>query len=160
MENSTEPGRSAPEPALALIAARPGRMRDSLQALLAAIPRIGAVDEADDGAAALHKVAASRPAVLVLDTNLSDGATWSVLKETKGRWPQTQCVVLARSASQRETAQAAGADGVLIKGFSTAELYVMIDELLACPAGEESQGAEAGQKLAADSAGAMYGGTG
>jgi CheY-like chemotaxis protein len=38
---------------------------------------------------------------------------------------------MAKRARQRETAQAAGADGVLIKGFSTAELYVMIDELLA-----------------------------
>ena len=131
MEHGTETGARGREPALALIAARPGRMRDSLQALLAAMPRIAAVDEVDDGSAALHRVAASRPALAVLDTNLSDGATWSVLKEIKSRWPQTQCVVLAQSASQREAAQAAGADGVLIKGFSTAELYLMIDELLA-----------------------------
>jgi DNA-binding NarL/FixJ family response regulator len=135
-------------------------MRDSLQALLAAMPRIGAVDEADDGAAALRRVAASRPALLVLDTNLSDGAAWSVLKEIKSRWPQTQCVILAQSASQRETAQAAGADGVLIKGFSTAELYVMIDELLARRAGDVGQGAEAGQEPAATSAGALDGGAG
>jgi DNA-binding response OmpR family regulator len=77
-------------------------------------------------------------------------------------------VILAESARQRDTAQAAGADGVLVKGFSTAELYVMIDELLTCPAGDKSQRAEAGQEeaagevatSAADSAGAKDGDTG
>ena len=74
-------GKSGPEPALALIAARPGRMRDSLQALLAARFRTDAVDVADDSPAALRRVAAaSRPALLVLDTSLPGGAAWSLLK--------------------------------------------------------------------------------
>jgi DNA-binding NarL/FixJ family response regulator len=143
-------------------------MRDSLQALLVAMPRIGAVGEADDGAAAIDKAAARRPALLVLDTNLPGAAAWGVLREFKSRWPETQCVILAQSASQRETAQAAGADGVLVKGFPTAELYVMIDELLACQAGDVGQGAKAGRGSApgdvatpaADSAGPLDGGTG
>jgi DNA-binding NarL/FixJ family response regulator len=90
--------------------------------------------------------AASRPALLVLDTSLPGGAAWSLLKKIKSRWPHTHASWnMAKSARQRETAQAAGADGVLVKGFSTAELYVMIDELLACPAGNQVGGAEAGQ---------------
>lgn len=155
MGRSTEPGGRGRT--LALIAARPGRMRDSLQALLAAMPRIGAVDETDDGEATLDKVGVRRPALLLLDTNLSEGQVWNVLRHVKSRWPQTRCVILAENVRQRETALAAGADGVLIKGFSTAKLYVMIDELLACKA-------EAGRKVAAtagaDSAGELDGGTG
>jgi DNA-binding NarL/FixJ family response regulator len=107
--------------------------------------------------------------LLVLDTSLPGGAAWSLLKKIKSRWPHTHASWnMAKSARQRETAQAAGADGVLINGFSTAGLYMMIDELLTCPAGDKGRRAEAGQEeaagevatSAADSAGAKDGDTG
>ena len=165
MKQTTKPGGGTdagrgPEPASALLAARPGRMRDSLRALLAACPRIGAVDKAGDGAAALRRVAGQRPALLVLDTNLPDGAARKVLGQVRSRWPETRCLVLVESVRGREIAKAAGADRVLVRGFSTSELYVMIGELLPCKAGDAGVGAEAGRQAAADSARALDGGTG
>jgi DNA-binding NarL/FixJ family response regulator len=173
MKQTTKPGGGTdagqrPEPTSALLAARSDRMRTSLQAVLAASPRIGAVDEADDGAAALHRVARQRPALLVLDTNLPDGRVWEVLKQVRGGPTLTRCVIMAENMRQLEMAKAAGADGVLIKGFSTAALYLMIDELLARRAESQVGGAEAGQELApgepatpaAGSAGVLDGGTG
>ena len=58
-EPETEPG----ETGVALIAARPGRMRESLQALLAAMPRTSVVRVTGDGAAPLAtaRMTAFRP---------------------------------------------------------------------------------------------------
>jgi DNA-binding response OmpR family regulator len=104
----------------------------------------------------------------VLDTNLPDGRVWEVLKQVRGGPTLTRCVIMAENMRQLEMAKAAGADGVLIKGFSTAALYLMIDELLARRAESQVGGAEAGQELApgepatpaAGSAGVLDGGTG
>ena len=115
---------------LTLIAARPGRMRDSLQILLETMPGV-VTDRADDGAAALNMVLEQQPLVVLLDTNLPGQQGWGVLEQIKAQQPQTHCLVLADSVRQWQTAWAAGADGVLLKGFSTAELFATIEKMLA-----------------------------
>lgn len=138
---------------LTLVAARPGRVRDGLRALLATIPWLKVIGQADDGASALEIVAEHQPALVLLDTNLPGGepfdggrpvrgrpvhgrpvrthsGAWAVLKQIKARWPQVRCLVLTGNGRQGQTARAAGADGVLIRGFSTAELLTAIERLL------------------------------
>lgn len=115
---------------LVLIAARPGLIRDGLQAVLAAMPQIEMMDPVDDGPSALKKMAEHQPALVLLDTNLPDDQVWTLLQQIKARWPQIQCLILADSGRQQQTAQAAGADGVLIKGFPTKELYASVKRLL------------------------------
>jgi DNA-binding NarL/FixJ family response regulator len=112
-----------------LVAARPGRVRDGLQALLAAIPQIEIIGHADDGASALECVAEHKPALVLLDTNLPDGQVWTVLKQIKMRCPQARCLIISDTSQQRQAAKAAGADGVLLKGFLAAELVAVIKEL-------------------------------
>ena len=116
-----------------LVAARPGRVRDGLQALLAAIPQIEMIGQADDGASALKSVVEHRPALVLLDTNLPGNEAWVVLRQIKAQWPQARCLIMSDSGQQRRAAKAAGADGMLLKGFLAAELLTAIRELNLLP---------------------------
>jgi DNA-binding NarL/FixJ family response regulator len=116
---------------LALIAAKPGRVREGLRALLATMPRVHALCLADDGPMALDIVAQKQPRIVLLDTNLPhEGQFWGVLEQIKDRWPQSLCLVLADNDIQRQAAYIAGADGALLKGFAAVELFVAIRKLL------------------------------
>lgn len=119
---------------LTLIVARPGRMRDGLQALLAAMPQVERINLADDSTAALEMISGQQPTLVLLDSNpLNDGQVWTALEQIKALHPQTRCLVLVDNGRQEQRAQATGADGVLVKGFSTAELFAAIEKLLSHP---------------------------
>lgn len=115
---------------LILIAARSGRMREGYQAVLTVIPQTRLMEPVDDATLALKMVAEGQPALVLLDTNLPDGQVWMLLEQIKTRRPQIQCLVLVDNVRQLQTAQATGADGVLIKGASAERFYATIDELL------------------------------
>jgi DNA-binding NarL/FixJ family response regulator len=114
----------------ALIVARPGRMRNGLRALLRTIPRIEIVGQVDQGSAALEMVTLERSALVLLDSSLPFEEMRMALKQIKAEWPQTRCIVLVDNIQQQGMAQAAGADGVLLKGFAAETLFMTIDEVL------------------------------
>ena len=116
--------------ALALIVAGPGRFRDSLRALLAAAPQIKAVNKVDDASSALRAVAEHHPDLVLLDGSLSSNEIWTVLRQIKVEQPQTRCIVLGDNGRQQQEARAAGADAILIKGFSATKLFQVIERLL------------------------------
>lgn len=116
--------------ATALAVARPGRLRDSLNALLLATPCIVKVDNADDGPTALRMLAESAPAIVFLDSDLLDNGAYAILRQIKAHWPQTRCIVLADDAQQRHHARANGADEALLRGFPVAELCATVERLL------------------------------
>jgi len=118
---------------LTLVAARPGRVRDGLQALLEAIPQIEMIDHVGDGASAIKSVVEHRPALVLLDTNLPGDEVWAVLRQIKAQWPQARCLIMSDSGQQRRAAKAAGADGMLLKGFLAAELVAVIKKLKLLP---------------------------
>jgi DNA-binding NarL/FixJ family response regulator len=113
-----------------LIAARPGRMRDSLLAVLKSVPRVSVVGQADCGASALSMIAVSRPALALLDTNLPDGEVTAVLEQIKTLEPRCRCLVLADEMRQLRDAVSAGADAALLKGFPAARLFEVIENLM------------------------------
>lgn len=114
---------------LALIVARPGRMRDGLRALLRAMPQIEIVDEADDSPSALRMITKHHPALLLLDSDLPGDEVSTELGRIKTEEPQIRCIVLADNPQQQQVANAAGADGVLLKGFPAAKLFETIERL-------------------------------
>ncbi len=114
-----------------LVAARPSRMRDSLDFLLKSVFGINNIVHADDSPAALRLVSEHRPALLLLDTNLPGEGFAIVLHQIKSDGSQSHhCLVLADDDQRQQQALAAGADAALVKGFSTAELFEIIDRLL------------------------------
>jgi DNA-binding NarL/FixJ family response regulator len=105
-------------------------MRNGLRALLRTMPKIKIVGHVDQGSAALEMVTRERPALVLLNSSLPFEETWMALKQIKAEWPQTRCIVLVDNIQQQGMAQAAGADGVLLKGFAAETLFMTIDEVL------------------------------
>jgi DNA-binding NarL/FixJ family response regulator len=113
-----------------LIVARPGRLRDALRALLATLPQLEIVGQADNGFSALKLVAERRPSLILLDTTLLDDEVKALVSQVKANWPQTRCLVLADNSRQQQVAKSAGADEVLLKGYPAANLLTNIEKLL------------------------------
>ena len=117
-------------PTLALIAIKPGDLQDSLVALMTTMHKVNSVLIAEDAASALRTAAQHRPALVVLEINLGAEEMHAVLKEINSRWPLTGCIAVADGARQKQEAESAGADAVLIKGFTAATFLVTVEELL------------------------------
>jgi DNA-binding NarL/FixJ family response regulator len=117
-------------PTLALIATRPGALQDSLVALMTTMPHVNAVLIAEDAAAVLRAMAQHRPALVVLEMDLSAEEGLAPLQEMGAKWPMTRCLALADDVEQQREAESAGADVVLIVGFPATWFIAAIEELL------------------------------
>ncbi len=115
---------------LALVIAKPGHLWSGLQSLLRTVPQIEIIAETKDPAVLLRMDAGMRPELVLLDASLFDEDAWTAITKIKAEWSHTQCVVLVEDDQQRQSAQDAGADLVLNKGFPAAKLVALIEELL------------------------------
>ncbi len=114
-----------------LIVASPDQMRNSLRILLQMVLHLEVIDQADDGLSASRMIASCPANLVFLDANLPDNESWTVLKQIKSKYPQTHCIVLANNSQQKWIAEVMKADSVLLKGFSTTELLITVESLLA-----------------------------
>ncbi len=109
----------------ALIAAQPGPLRDALQALLGMMPQIKTVYRVSNVSSMQRTVAEHHPALVLLDTNLSEKVS-QVVKMIQTDGNGSQCLVLADNVQQQQLAQSAGADAALLKGFPADRLFETI----------------------------------
>ena len=112
-----------------LIVARPGPLGDGLRLLMAAIPWVEIVGQAGDAASALQMVVEQRPALVLLDASVPGTKDWTILRRIKAEWPRSRCVILADDIRQ-QSATAAGADVVLLKGLPATKLVEAIEGLV------------------------------
>ena len=117
---------------LALIVARPGPLRDSLQALMTTMPQIEIVAEANDSSALLRMGDRIQPDIVLLDASLPENRDWAALGQIQEMWSQAWIIVLVESTSQQQQAQKAGADVALLKGFPAARLAAIIEGGVSC----------------------------
>lgn len=118
------------KPALALIVTGPGSLQKGLVAMITTMPQIQAVLVTEEASAALRMIADHRPALVLLDMVLPGNGAGTVLKEIRTSWPSTRCIILADDIRHQQEAEAAGADVVLIKGFTAATFLVTVEGLL------------------------------
>ncbi len=104
---------------------------DALQAVVRAALQVEHVNKTSDVSSALKIITEHHPVLVLLDVDLSDDESWSVLQQIKAQWPQTQCLVLANNEQQGQTADQAGADAVLVKGFAMDTFLKTLQQLLA-----------------------------
>jgi DNA-binding NarL/FixJ family response regulator len=104
-------------------------MRDSLHFLLRTVPGIETVGSADDSSSALRIISDLCPALVLLDTNLPGEDTVTVLRRLQADACRPRCLVLADTRQQQRDAMAAGADAVLLKGYTTTRLFQVIQTL-------------------------------
>jgi DNA-binding NarL/FixJ family response regulator len=117
-----------------LIVGVPGRMQESLQTLLKAIPAVE-VTKAERGCWPLTGMGADQPDLVLLDfcepaTEMLRDLAW-----IKAHWPLATCLVLADTARQLQVAKAASADEVLLRGFAISEFFATLQNLLKDKAG-------------------------
>ena len=112
-----------------LVVARPGLVQDGLQALLTAIPDMDALEPAQDGSSALDSLKSHHPNLVILDSSLAEGELCRMLKQIKEGWPDIRCIVIAKNPPQGRAMEAAGADAVLVEGFSAQLLSTTIKAL-------------------------------
>jgi two-component system nitrate/nitrite response regulator NarL len=96
---------------------------------------IDVIGQADDSSSAMRMISEQNPALVLLDTNLPDKGTYSILKRVKANGSTSRYLVLADSVRERRDAYSAGADAALIKGFCTAKLIELVKSLLSQEAG-------------------------
>jgi DNA-binding NarL/FixJ family response regulator len=114
-----------------LVVARPGLVRDALQAVLSAVPEVHALKPADDGASSLARLNDHRPDLVILDSSLSEDELCATLSQMKAGWPDVCCIVIVANPRHRFAVEAAGADAVLVEGFPAPLLPTTIKALLA-----------------------------
>jgi DNA-binding NarL/FixJ family response regulator len=113
-----------------LVIARPGLVRDGLQAVLSAVPEMQALEPAGCAASALERLESHTPCVTILDSSLSEEELCATLGAIKEKRPQVWCIVIASSPLRSRVLQTAGADAVLVEGFAAPLLSTMIKEVI------------------------------
>jgi DNA-binding NarL/FixJ family response regulator len=114
----------------ALIIARSGELRDSLEALVSTMPQIAVVDTADqipeNGEGTSHLC----PELVLLVGDSFGSEIWLKVRRVKARYPRARCVVLANHVQQQQEAMAAGAHAVLLAGTPPGQLVATMVRLL------------------------------
>jgi two-component system response regulator NreC len=114
----------APPPITVVLADAHPAMRHSLRLVLDADDGIDVVAEARSLSGAMRHVLATRPVVLVLDLDISDGSSLDVLCLMRDEMPDTRIVVLTMQENARLALAAitAGATGFVLKDAADTEL--------------------------------------
>ena len=115
---------------MGLVVARPGLVRDALQAMLSAVPGVRALKPADDAASALERLENHSLCLAILDFSLSEDELCTTFGLIKEKWPHVWCIAIAGSPRQGRAMQTAGADAVLVEGFAAPRLSKMIREVI------------------------------
>lgn len=90
------------------------------------------VAAASTGRESLARVVACRPAVALIDLRLPDMDGHAVMRETRSRLPEVECIVLTGQATQESAIQAVneGAFGYLQKPFDVDQLLVTVQRAI------------------------------
>ena len=96
-----------------------------------------------DGISAVDMAEVDKPDLVLLDIMMPMMSGYDVCREIKAN-PATEhipvlCVTSAHSPEVRENAQAAGAQGLLVKPFATRELVAQINRFLPSPQSEHAE---------------------
>lgn len=116
--------------ALALIVARPGPLREGMEALLASVPQVELVATVGRASAALSVAVAQPLDLLLLDAGLPDDDDCRLLRLCRRQRADLRCIALADDTAQEQAARAAGADAVFLKGFPADAFAETVEQLL------------------------------
>ena len=113
-----------------VIVAESGRLRDGLQAILDSFLALETVAIVEDGPASLEAIRSHQPDMVIIDAHLFGEDTTDWVAAVKQEWNGVRCLIVAERLAQFQPLLDAGADKVLLKGFSAAELRSGVEQLL------------------------------
>jgi DNA-binding response OmpR family regulator len=120
----------------AMLVARPGPLRDSLRALVSAIPFTDAF-VVENASAALDNLHQCHPALVVVDFDPADASTWPLMDALSAQSPAVRHIFLVDTVEEQRLVLSSGAKVALLKGFSASRLHRVIKGLL--PRSEEER---------------------
>jgi DNA-binding NarL/FixJ family response regulator len=100
--------------------------RKGLRALLATYSSVEVVCEAKDGREAVRLVEEYQPNLVLMDIQMPHLDGLEATGQIKARWPDVRVIVLTIRARSQLAAISAGADGFLLKGCPSEELFAEI----------------------------------
>ena len=112
--------------ATVLIVAKPGPLRDGVQALLVAMPQVGIIHEIDDVSLVAAGNVDGLPDLVLLACGVGTGVVGPAVEQAKARWPRSRYVTLVGSVEQQREAELAGVDVVVLNGLSAQKLFQAI----------------------------------
>ncbi|WP_312108057.1 response regulator transcription factor [Brevibacillus reuszeri] len=106
-------------------------VREGLQLLFSTSP-FQVIGEAADGEAALHKILAELPDVVILDLNMPEMDGIEITKRIKATAPEIKVMILTIYTEEKFLVESmlAGADGYVLKTIKKSELFFGIEEVL------------------------------
>lgn len=116
----------------ALLVARPGDLRDCMEALLSATAQIGPVNKLDEISETCGTPLESQAGLvlLALVPGASEPESGLTVGRARARFPRARCIFLANDVQQQKEAETAGADAVLLTGVPAARLVATVLRLL------------------------------
>jgi len=115
---------------VALVVARPGRLRDGWRAVLLAMEPIHSVSLAGDTAMATWLAESLDPDLVLVDMEVLGNEAQPWIARMKANLPKGRYLALARNTGQLEEAHSAGTDAALVKGFSAVGFSETVRRLL------------------------------
>jgi DNA-binding response OmpR family regulator len=106
--------------------------------MLLAIPQIEDVRQIAATSSGLDELEVPGPDLVLIDAEALGKTTWVLLEQIRAKAPHCRCIALVYSSRQQREALEAGADAVLVKGFSAAQLSVAARRLLSRQEPEEA----------------------
>ena len=119
-----------------LVVARAGVIRDGYQALLSAIPGVGAAEPANDGPSALARLDSDSPDLFILDSSLCVNEIIETLVHIKHRRVAIRCLVICPPGTTTRKMRRFGADTAVDEGITPAHLAAAL-KVLVIPTNEE-----------------------
>lgn len=113
-----------------LIVARPGPLRDSLAALLSALPQVGQILQAGDLTAVLHQTTNQRPQLIIADMDWLSEEPLPWLNALRDQLPDVKCLALVEDVDQKRIVESSSADAALVKGAPADEFITLVERLL------------------------------
>jgi DNA-binding NtrC family response regulator len=113
---------------LLVVVDEPGREREALRTMLASMQNVRIVEMLGSCNELKHWMVNRFPDVVVIRERSVNEECKTLLKSTKMASPQTRFLVIAEKSEQVQIFLAEGVDHVFLRGFSSAELYVLLDE--------------------------------
>ncbi|MDX1414584.1 MAG: hypothetical protein R3293_10360 [Candidatus Promineifilaceae bacterium] len=113
-----------------LIIGHEGRLTDGLRAVLLAHQWVTEVTIATKFETALKLITPIFPSIIIIDGSDVIGRECEFLRQYISLQGRKPCIVIADTLELGAKAQGAGADAVLMEGFSTNELYDILERFI------------------------------
>jgi len=83
-----------------------------------------------EGASALKVIERHKPALVILDYDLTRNTASMIIQYIKSSWPDVRCIVLVNDDEGCQKVLDAGADYAVIKGVPGAKLVAIVENLI------------------------------